>query len=154
MPDWTARSSALVEIDLYDGAYGPTILLVLVTRRSIDWLRKVFEDMAAAPTGTVVSLTDLPQVRVVGELGGLVLSKAERCSRPDLVRGVSGRFVWSCTADDWDTMSLMLEPLLRQPGHQYLTSEGVDDALIEVSFGEALRRRSRGDSAPPSPACG
>jgi hypothetical protein len=33
-------------------------------------------------------------------------------------------------------MSLLLEPLLEGPGHQYLTDEVADEVLIEVSFGE------------------
>ncbi len=33
-------------------------------------------------------------------------------------------------------MSLMLEPLLAQTGHQYFAGGPTDDALVEVSYGE------------------
>jgi hypothetical protein len=131
-----ARIVPVIEGDFYDGAFGPSILLVLTSQESIGWLRAVFEDLAAAPIGTVVSLVEQPRVRIGAALTELLLSRAARQPNKHLVREAYGRFVWTCTSDEWETMSLMLEPFLEQPGHQYLTVENADDALIEVSYGE------------------
>jgi len=152
MSDPGGAEPRLAEIDLYDGAYGPSILLVLTAKDSIAWLRMVFESVSAASVGTLLNLTDLPQVHATGALSGLVLSKAVREPRSHLVREAAGRFIWSCTSDEWRTMSLMLEPLMARRGHQYLTSEGVDDALVEVSYGEDHTKRGRhlSTSAPPA----
>ena len=86
-----------------------------------------------------------------GTLSDLMLFKVACKGQRHLVREDPNKFVWSCTSEEWYTMSLMLEPLLRQEGHQYLTSEGTDDALIEVSYGEDHRQRSRRGSTlgPP-----
>ena len=133
LPDQTAP---LIEGDFYEGAFGPSILLILTSRESIAFLRAIFEDRAAAPIGTVVSLVEQPGVRIGAALGELLLCRVSRRPGKHLVRDEYDRFVWSCTADEWETMSLQLEPFLGQPGHQYLTDEVADDALIEVSYGE------------------
>lgn len=142
----------LAEIDFYDGAYGPSILLILTGKESIAWLRMIFESISAAPVGTVIDLAELPQVRATGGLRNLVLSKAANEPRKRLVLEATGGFAWSCTSDEWRTMSLMLEPFAVRSGHQYLTSEGLDDALVEVSYGEDHAKRGRHQSTPSSPA--
>ena len=76
MTDRGVHESRLVEVDFYAGAYGQSILLVLTTERSIAWLRAVFESLADAPIGTVVSLVGLPQVRTSGNV-----------ERPHVVQG-------------------------------------------------------------------
>jgi hypothetical protein len=81
-------------------------------------------------------LVDQPQVRIGAALAELLLARVARPPNKHLVREEYDRFVWGCTSDEWETMSLMLEPFLEQPGHQYLTVEDADDALIEVSYGE------------------
>lgn len=131
-----AGESPLVEGDYYDGAFGATILLVLNTRIAVSWLRNVFDDLARAPIGSTFSLLDQPRVNVGAALQGLAMVRVDRPPTRHLVREPDGSFTWSCTADEWETASLMLEPLLSQAGHQYLTSEGIDDAIVEVSYGE------------------
>ncbi len=136
MSSFRDENRALIEGDYYDGAFGPSILLVLTSRESISWLRAVFEGVAVAPVGTVISLVDQPQARIGAALAQLLLARVDRRPNKHLVFNAHGSFVWSCTADEWQTMSLMIEALLQQSGHQYLTTEGKDDALVEVSYGE------------------
>jgi hypothetical protein len=126
----------LLEGDFYEGAFGPSILLVLTSRESVTWLREVFGDLAVAPTERLFSLVSQPEVQIGAAVGDILLRRVSIPPEKHLAREDYDRFVWSCTSDEWETMSLLLEPFLERPGHQYLTNEGADDALIEVSFGE------------------
>ncbi len=137
MTDLRDQPTPLLEGDFYEGAFGPSILLVLTTRESITWLRTLFDDLAAAPIGTVVSLVHQSEVSLGAAVGDLLLSRVSRKPGKNLVRETYDRFVWSCTSEEWQTSSLLLEPFLERSGHQYLTDEVVDDALIEVSYREA-----------------
>jgi hypothetical protein len=48
-------------------------------------------------------------------------------------------FLWRQDTLRWAHASMLIEPLLKgRPGHQYLTNEGIDAALIEFSHGEGL----------------
>jgi hypothetical protein len=130
------QSEPFIEGDFYEGAFGPSILLILTSAEAISWLRKLVEDLATGAVGTEVSLVSQPRVQIGAALDDLRLCLVDRKPAKHLVREAYDRFVWRCTSGEWEAIGLMLEPLLDQPGHQYLTLEGVDDALIEVSFGE------------------
>jgi hypothetical protein len=131
-----SQQPPLLEGDFYEGAYGPSILLVLTSREAVAWLRTMFDDLASAGVGTVVRLDNQQRVEIGAALTALRLRRVEHTPDRHLVQAPDGSFTWSCTADEWHTASLMLEPLLEQSGHQYLTSETADDAIIEVSYGE------------------
>jgi hypothetical protein len=126
----------LLEGDFYEGAYGPSILLVLTSREAVSWLRAIFDALASANIGAALRLDNQPGVHIGAALTALRLHVVRRTPDRHLIQLPDGSFDWSCTADEWQTASLMLEPLLEHVGHQYLTSEGDDDALIEVSYGE------------------
>jgi hypothetical protein len=126
----------LIEGDFYEGAYGPSILLVLTSRDAVVWLQSIFDDLARSSIGAVLRLDSQPKVAIGAALTALGLRRVERSPIRHLEQASDGTFTWSCTADEWQTASLMLEPLLEQSGHQYLTSETDDDAIIEVSYGE------------------
>lgn len=126
----------LLEGDFYEGAYGPSILLVLTSREAVAWLRSIFDNLSRASIGDVFRLDSQPRVEIGAALTALELRRVEHMPRRHLVQAPDTSFMWSCTAEEWQTASLMLEPLLEQSGHQYLTSEADDDAIIEVSYGE------------------
>jgi hypothetical protein len=75
-------------------------------------------------------------VSLAAAITELTMRVVDKAPAQHLGRDRAGGFTWSCTADEWHTVSLMVEPLLHQSGHQYLTSEIEDDAVIEVSYGE------------------
>ena len=124
-----------LEAHCFDGAFGPSILLVLSSQEAVSRLGATFRDMAVAPVGRAVSLTAAMGSEFHDGVGDLVLARVVRKPGKSLVRKDSG-FTWACTADEWITKSLLVDSLLEGPGHQYLTAEGLDDALIEVSHGE------------------
>jgi len=131
-------STTLLIGDYAEGPYGPIILLEMMSLEAVRWLHRVFVGMITA-TGSV-SLSAQPGVafRRLSELELRLapvqpskhLQRADMSSRP--------RFVWSCSSQEWETHALFLEPFLGgRAGHQYLTDGTADDAIIEVSHGEA-----------------
>jgi len=130
------EQTILVEGEYGEGAYGPTILLLLRSSEGVAYLRNIFESLASSAEGSLVRLRNEPGISIGAALWDLKLRVVKSSSLKHLFRDDEGGFTWIGTSDDWETMSLMIEPLLDQSGHQYLTSEVEDDALIEVSRGE------------------
>jgi hypothetical protein len=127
-----SRQPPLLEGDFYEGAFGPSILLVLTSREAVAWLRSIFDGLARASIGAVLRLDSQTGVEIGAALTALELRRVEHPPDRHLVQAPDGSFTWSCTADEWQTVSLMLEPLLKQSGHQYLTSESLLENLPTV----------------------
>jgi hypothetical protein len=120
-----------------DGAYGPTILLATQSTDGVALVRSVFGRLSSSPPGTSVWLDNDPDISLSAALWSLELRVVSESPEKHLIRSDQGvGFTWIGTQADWETMSLLIEPLLRQAGHQYLTSEAEDDALVEFSRGE------------------
>jgi hypothetical protein len=126
------------------GAYGPTILLVLHTSEAAQWLHDLFAGLAFNRERNSIDLGRQRGIELL-KIGGLELRVAS--GRPDrhLIESTPGRFIWSCTPEEWETASLLIEPFMAgQSGHQYLTSDAADAAVVEVSYGGAESRLCRG----------
>jgi len=120
--------------DFYPGAYGPSILVELPDLAAVALLRRILVRVAA--TGSPIDLNNEPRMRLKN-IANLKLVLATQPSRKTLSSTGDPLFVWSCTAEQWRAHAALLDPFLDgHVGHQYLSAEGVDDALIEVSFGE------------------
>jgi hypothetical protein len=133
----TGPGDQIGDITCYiEGAYGPTILLVLTSVDGVSWLRAILDGLAESEVGTVLRLDSQSRVSIGAAVTELNLQLTDRSTGRHLVGDRTGAFTWSCTAEEWRTASQLIEPLLHEAGHQYLTSEVDDDALIEVSFGE------------------
>ena len=121
--------------DFYDGSYGPTIILIVSSPAACVWLQDVFRGLAHDdPSRT---LTAEQGVRFTN------VEAIEMICRPDgprvtLRNGTHERaFVWSATADGWLYLADLIQPLADgRAGHQYLTEDKDDVALIELSSGE------------------
>jgi hypothetical protein len=118
------------------GAYGPTIVLQLASLAGVAWLRQLFLDVAEGMRRP--ELSEQAEVQLIN-IHGLRLGIATPDTERELAKvGDGAAFVWDCSSERWRTHSALLDPFLEgRSGHQYLTSEGVDDALLEVSFGES-----------------
>jgi hypothetical protein len=118
------------------GAYGPTIFMRLHSEGAVNWLKSVLLDVAHHRRG--VDLVAAQGVSLQG-VEYFELSAADRPQRKRLSRvGEQPRFIWVRTPEEWRALALMLDPFLEgSSGHQYLSEEGIDDALVEVSFDEA-----------------
>jgi hypothetical protein len=123
-------------VDYYQGAYGPTIFVVfrdsVAIQRFIHLLRSV-------PASTEpVHLAEVSAIAMTG-VGDVEMLAVRSPARRSVARvdDAPVRFRWVGSQDEWETRAQLLEPFLDgRPGHQYLSNE-TDDALIEVSFGEA-----------------
>jgi hypothetical protein len=121
------------------GAFGPTILLKLLSERSVDWLRCVFRRLADESHATL-DLATASEVRIEG-VRSLLLMHTNESGDAELRRAPSARterdFVWEADSAGWLDAAGLMDPFLAgSTGHQYLTREGIDAALIEISFGE------------------
>jgi hypothetical protein len=82
-------------------------------------------------------LAKSPFVELEG-VASLKLQLADEAPRNHVLIQDGAELSWIASPAEWREMTYFLDPFLAgKMGHQYLTTEGVDDVLIEVSFGEA-----------------
>jgi hypothetical protein len=141
------RSDVLIPGEYDLGAFGPTILLKLPSRRSVEWLHGVLMRLSD-DIGGGIDLAGVPEVHIKG-VRALHLRHVDQPVAPPL-RGPTtvvpdAKFDWALDRNGWRRAAGLLEPFLSgRPGHQYLTQEGRDAALVEVSFGEPSVRIADG----------
>jgi hypothetical protein len=132
-----ATESALITGDLYQGSYGPTIILIGSSPAACAWLQCGFRELAGG--GPSRTLTAEPEVRFKN------LESIEMVCRPDGPRvtlryrddATKRAFVWSATPDGWLYLAELIQPLCDGGiGHHYLAEDKDDVALIELSVGE------------------
>jgi hypothetical protein len=140
--------------DFYEGAYGPTVLLALEPERGAGWFHRLLTrlaegersslDLVAAPETEIHGLDSFKLV-LVAEQPDVALQRVDI----DPTRAI---FDWSQSVSGWTAAAELVESfLLGGSGHQYLSLEDHDAALIEVSCREDLPLRSTfGGSAAPS----
>jgi hypothetical protein len=127
----------LVVGEFYEGAYGPTVLLDTQSIEGVALFQSILAQLASSSPGTTIRLGDDPRISLSAALWSLDLRVAGESAYKHLSRANEGvGFIWVATHEEWETMSLLMESLLERIGHQYLTNESVDDALIEFSRGE------------------
>ena len=128
----------VVEGEFAEGAYGPTILLRASSPQGAGRLKTIFDQLAHGESDTAILLEEQPGISLDASLWSLRLQRVPTSQPKRLSRNEDGGFTWIGTPDEWETTAMLVEPLTRQFGHRYLTSEVTDDALIEVSQGESL----------------
>ena len=137
------RADFLVAGEFGEGAYGPTILLKLRSPEAASYLRSIIERLVSGRPGASLRLEEDPGVSLGASLWTLNLRVVADPQLRRLSRDQEGGFTWVGTPDEWQTTSMLMEELTRESGHQYLTSEVDDDALVEVSQGETHRQADR-----------
>ena len=123
-------------LDYYAGAYGPTIRFDCISLDDLRVLREVFRRLALGESREV--LLHRLEGLSVSNLEELTLALVDVEARVSLRRLNRGSFLWVNTMDGWGRCCGLLDGLIEpnEPGHQYLTDEGVDDALVEVCLYE------------------
>lgn len=134
-----AESRKLVVGDYGLGAFGPTILLKLFSEQSVRWLRDTFLALRDGAI-TDIDLTSMPQIHIRGIAAFRLHRVAERpvpaLRGPNTVTP-NAQFDWELDPSGWAFVAALLDAFLTgQAGHQYLTDEGRDAVLVEVSYGE------------------
>jgi hypothetical protein len=128
--------------DFYQGAHGPTIILEAQTLLGVDWFRRVLVKLSRDEEANF-DLVSLPEMRIDGVDELKVETVPVQPDIPLMRTAGSGyegaSFLWRQDTLRWAHASMLIEPLLKgRPGHQYLTNEGRDAALVEFSHGEDL----------------
>ena len=135
------RDQRLIDIDFYPGAWGPTIRIATQDRAALLALRSVLLEAARTENYQRDLLSTL-SVRATGIEGLVVRTVSSGREHPKALRRLSNQdriaFEWCQTPSNWEVQAELVDGLLAEdlPGHQYLTEEGVDDALIEVAYRE------------------
>lgn len=148
-PDQDAENPLIVG-GLAPGAYSRmTLLLQCDSVEGVRWLRSVFLKIATGEDPG--DLAHSPAMALEG-VSSLRLARVLESPRSHIRLQDGTRIQWTASADEWVTMTYLLDPLLDgATGHQYLTNEGIDDLLVEVSHGESytgLKRASPDPSVP------
>jgi len=137
----------MIRIDLHGGAYGPTVLIYSDLRDDLLALRGVFGRLSsrecdevclgAALGAATTGLKDL-ELTATDEHPSGAVRRIERGSDLPFLR-------WECVPDDWDWCAKLVDALVERgaPAHQYLTTEGVGDALVQVEFKRTVSHAPR-----------
>lgn len=133
----------VILIDYYQGAYGPTMRIELKSPGSLVELQRLFGELAVQRRLTV-TLRDADvlqglKIRML-RMKALCLTVLEYAEPMKVLRRETTKaglvFHWSRSALGWAEVAELLDPMCehQSPAHQYLTREGVDDALVELAF--------------------
>jgi hypothetical protein len=136
------RDSRTENVDFYDGAYGPTIRFSTWDPETLLRLRTVFEALATGEERSVdLVAIFLAHGEVVPPIT-VVAGRAGHGERQGLVREVSGdgmaMFSWRQIPPRWARCVDLVDGLVayNKGSHQYLTEEGVDEALVTLAYCE------------------
>ena len=125
-------------LDFYDGADGPTFLLRTDAQETLVALRTLLQVLLSGER-SAVTLDDLPGL-VVTHVDSLCLRVES--TRPRLHVRPSGTervaIDWAYSVEQWEDAVGLLDGLVDGcgSGHQYLTDDCGDDAIVVVSFRE------------------
>jgi hypothetical protein len=122
-------------IDLYDGALGKTLIIVVRESRI---LQQIYDEMRALSLGT----------RGLGELvsrreGADLQLMAAESQAVEILADSPLRLSWSQDIESWEHSMQLVDGLLlsESPGHQYLTEAGPGRVLVLLSYKESSVRR-------------
>lgn len=127
----------LLSGDYYASATGPAIILFLSSPDAAQWLDDLLKGLGKS--SKPVTLTDDPHV-CISNLAAMSLVYRDDGRNVELRNTSSDalpRFTLFMTEDGVTHIRGLIQPFIKgERGHQYLTVGGVDDALVELSFGE------------------
>ncbi|MDZ4345214.1 MAG: hypothetical protein U1E51_22555 [Candidatus Binatia bacterium] len=129
------------------GPYGPTIRIDTTSRLELLAVRSLIVDLAQGQLD-LVNLVQLDWITAIG-IDALILRRFEGTKRPKKsLKRKKGKaqkieFEWSLSAVEWWECVNLIDGLLEGPGHQYLTDEEIDDAIIELAYLESKKARER-----------
>lgn len=136
----TENPKELVAVDFYPGGYGPTIRISTTNPDHLLALKSAFLSLGS-DNQIVLNIDDVVPVKMM-EIKSLTFKvthtpESQRIMRSSL-DGDKPEFVWIQSASDWNKCAGLVDGLINStiPCHQYLSEEGVDDVLIELSYRE------------------
>ena len=134
-----------IKADYNAGADGPTILMSTSSLQSLGRIRDVFLELAQGREYvSMIEELDVAHLSGMSSLccnlvpGHRIWDKSLEMVEysPD-----GARFVWSNSAEGWLECAELIEGIEKggRPGHQYFTAEGMDDAIVVVSYRERIK---------------
>jgi hypothetical protein len=129
-----------IPVDFYPGAYGPTIRIALNVEPQVQAFLDNLRNLAANE-GLAIALEQLPDFLLSG-IGSFVFQTVPSSTKLRKQLTVSSdqnpAVIWKQTRTGWERAVELVEVFTTsdKPGHQYLTDEGIDDALVEVAYRE------------------
>ena len=127
-------------VNFYDGAYGPTIRIDTRSIESVEQIKSIFLELATANVKRI-NFLEATSVKAVG-IRGLVfelLSEQEEGALKLMQIAEEGPvFHWLESSESWLERAELIDGMLkfRHAGHQYLTDEEIDDAILLFAFQE------------------
>ena len=137
---WVGSTAPSMLLAYYVGAYGPTIRIDARSRADLVAVGQLFRRLASGAVQEA-ELGGALGCRL-DSIGSLIVRsvKSQPSQALDLLYYSAGQpvFGWSNTGEEWLGQAEKVDVLAANdyPGHQYLTQEGVDDALVELCFRE------------------
>lgn len=127
-------------INYYSSSYGPTIRLMVRSLASLTYIKNLFRSLAMEKSE--VELTALKGIRIIG-MEALIFKRSLHDSLLlkslfAISQGTENSFIWINSSLGWQECADLIDGMIENgnPGHQYLTKEDVDDALVEISYQE------------------
>jgi hypothetical protein len=126
----------IIFVDFYEGSYGPSVMLNVPSEPLLGSLKGIFK---------VLSLKDPQSLHLEGcdfvRLNGIETFRlhndtARASFKVSISRG-RARLDWNQPPSQWAYTSELVDRLT-PCSHQYLTREGMDDALVILSFKEGM----------------
>jgi hypothetical protein len=130
-----------IVVYFYQADYGPTIRIDTHSIQTVKIVKEIFQDLAMGKK-TELEFNKAALVRNSNvEMLILKLVRSERRRTLRFLGATNGgpTFSWARSADGWSDCVDLIDGILQaegKAGHQYLTNETIDDALIEFAFGE------------------
>jgi hypothetical protein len=129
-----------IPISYYQGAYGPTIRIDLKSQREL----RVFREMLVHLLNVSIMTLQHSREYTLEDIDSLTLrvlpDNEDKSMGLKLLSPVTTNpvFQWSQSVEGWEEAIDKINVFFQtdSPGHQYLTDESVDDALVEIAFRE------------------
>ena len=126
----------------YDGNYAPALQLNVCSVHALNKIKQMFKCLRQGEIKKA-SLVNQLGVTSINKLIDVMLISSDKSQKffqknLELVSHVNSLFLfkWILDRDGWETVIELIEPLIEKdsPAHQYLTEEGIDDALFTISY--------------------
>lgn len=127
----------IIQIDYYMGASGPIIRIHIPSLEVLSVVKNIVQKLASGKVSEF-NFCGEPLVELIGLLNLCMrVIPVQSYKTVNVINREEGMAVaiWSNTIEGWDECAGMLDGFNDAiPAHQYLSEEGIDDALIVVSY--------------------
>lgn len=126
-----------IKIDYYRGAYGPTLRIDTLSKDALMMMRDILHKLASGSVSEY-KFHESPFIELCGlQEFYLKLIPKQRAKAVEIAKSEEDKTVvfWSNSLEGWDQRAALLDGMTGTiPSHQYLSQEGIDDALIVVAY--------------------